>query len=197
MDDLVNDGEVEYGIGLTTTSSDANHSELTNQVSLTNTDNDNSGITVTPVSNNTSEDGTTGTFTVALKSQPTADVTFNILSDTPEEGTVDKPQLTFTAENWNTPQKPLTITGVDDLVNDGEVEYGIGLTTTSSDVNYSELEETVTVTNLDNEEPEVEEPEVEEPEVEEPIDEEFHVLGLAPKTSATRPQKMELLLPLK
>ncbi|MDF0555238.1 hypothetical protein PY364_19360, partial [Kamptonema sp. UHCC 0994] len=103
------------GIGLGTT---------INQ-SVTITDNDTAGITVTPTTGlTTTEAGGTANFTVVLNSQPTADVTIPLTSSNTAEGTADKSSLTFTSANWNVAQT-VTVTGVDDLVVDGNIAYNI------------------------------------------------------------------------
>jgi hypothetical protein len=154
VDDLVVDGKVAYNIvTAAATSTDTNYSGVNaNDVAVTNTDNDSKGITVTPTSGlTTTEAGGTATFTVVLNSQPTADVTIGTTSDNTAEGTVDKPSLTFTSANWNTPQT-VTVTGVDDLVVDGKVAYNIvTAAATSTDTNYSGVNANdVAVTNTDN-----------------------------------------------
>jgi len=60
--------------------------------------------------------------------------------------------LTFTPENWNVPQT-VTVTGVDDLAEDGDVAYAIiTAAATSSDPAYNGLDASnVSVTNLDDE----------------------------------------------
>ena len=93
---------------------------------VTNTDNDGSGITVTPTSGlTTTEAGGTATFTVVLTSQPTADVIDRRCSTSDAtEGTVSPASLTFTSANWNVAQT-VTVTGVDDVLDDGDVAYTI------------------------------------------------------------------------
>ena len=95
-------------------------------MAVTNTDNDAAGITVTPTSGLvTTEAGGTATFTVVLNAQPTADVTIALCSSSDTtEGTVAPASLMFTAANWNTAQT-VTVTGVDDAVDDGDVAYTI------------------------------------------------------------------------
>ena len=89
-------------------------------VTVTNTDNDAAGITVTPTAGlTTTEAGGTATFTVVLKTQPTADVTIALSSSDTTEGTVSPASLTFTAANWNMAQT-VTVTGVDDALDDGD-----------------------------------------------------------------------------
>ena len=156
VDDLVVDGDVAYTIvTATATSSDATYNGINpTDVSVTNTDNDTAGITVTPTSGLvTTEAGGTATFTVVLTSQPTANVTVALSSSDATEGTVAPASVTFTtaAGNWNTP-RTVTVTGVDDLVVDGDIVYSIvTAAAVSSDSNYSGLDpDDVSVTNTDN-----------------------------------------------
>jgi len=112
------------------------------------------GITVGSISGNTSESGTTATFTVVLDTKPTSDVTISLSSDNPNEGTVSPTSLTFTSVNWNAPQT-VSVTGVDDALVDGNISFtvilGIAVSTDSSynGINPSD----VTVINSDNETP--------------------------------------------
>ena len=59
------------------------------------------------------DEGESGTYTVALASQPTSDVTVAIGQRPPGRATVSPASLTFTADNWNTPQT-VTITSTED-----------------------------------------------------------------------------------
>ena len=59
------------------------------------------------------DEGQSGTYTVALASQPAADVTVAIGQRPPGRATVSPASLTFTADNWNTPQT-VTITSTED-----------------------------------------------------------------------------------
>jgi len=122
---------------------------------ITITDDGIAGITIIPTTGlATTEAGGTDTFTVVLNTQPTADVTINLTSDNPAEGTVNQPSLTFTPANWNTAQT-VTVTGVDDLVADGDIAYNIiTAPATSTDVNYNGVDGAdVVVSNSDNETP--------------------------------------------
>ena len=125
-DDL-DDGDVAYTIvTAAATSADAIYNGINAaDVAVTNTDNDAAGITVTPTSGLTTTEALgTATFTVVLTSQPTADVTIGLSPSDPTEGTVSSPSLTFTTANWNTPQT-VTVTGADDVLDDGNVAYTI------------------------------------------------------------------------
>jgi len=110
------------------------------------------GITVEPTSGLiTTEDGGTDTFTVALNTEPTANVTIGLSSNDTTEGTVSPTSLTFTAGDWDTPQT-VTVTGVDDSIEDGDVGYTIVLDRASSaDLDYNGLDPAdVSVVNQDN-----------------------------------------------
>src|SRR5437899_1120610 len=121
-------------------------------VGVTNTDNDTAGITVKPNAGlTTTEGGGTATFTVALTSQPTANVTVGLSSNDLTEGTVAPASVTFTSGNWNTAQT-VTVTGVNDFVMDGNVAYTIvTAAATSTDAGYNGMDTAdVGVTNTDN-----------------------------------------------
>lgn len=91
------------------------------------------------------------TFTVKLNSQPMSNVTIPISSNDTTEGTVSTSELTFTAANWSVLQT-VTVTGVDDLIVDGNILYTIIIgAATSSDLSYNGLNPAdVGLTNLDN-----------------------------------------------
>jgi uncharacterized repeat protein (TIGR01451 family) len=111
------------------------------------------GILVTPTSGlTTTEGGGTSEFSISLLSAPTGSVTIALSSDDTTEGTVSPPSVTFDAMNWSTPQ-PVTVTGVDDLLDDGDVVYHVVTApAVSADSRYSKLDPAdVTVTNLDDE----------------------------------------------
>ena len=59
------------------------------------------------------KEGQSGTYTVVLTSQPAADVTVAIGDHPAGRATVSPTSLTFTADNWNTPQT-VTITSAED-----------------------------------------------------------------------------------
>lgn len=121
-------------------------------VTITNQDNDVAGITVTPTSGLATTEGSgTATFTVVLDTIPFADVTIDLSSDNTDEGTVAPASLTFTPENALLPQT-VTITGVDDDLLDGLVQYNIVLApSTSTDAPYEGLDpDDVAVSNSDN-----------------------------------------------
>jgi hypothetical protein len=119
-------------------------------VSVTNMDDDTPGITVFPLSGTTTEANGTTTFTVVLDSQPSDDVIIALESDNTTEGTVNPASLTFTNADWNTP-KTVTVTGVDDDIDDGDIAYNIRGTVSSDDLNYHDFPfDIVRVTNEDD-----------------------------------------------
>jgi hypothetical protein len=154
VDDFVDDGDATYSIvTAAATSGDSNYNGRNpSDVSVTNADDDTAGITVIPTSGlTTTEAGGTATFTVVLNSKPIANVTVPLSSSNTAEGTVSTASLTFTMANWNTPQT-VTVTGVDDFVDDGNIAYSIvTAAATSSDSHYSGMNPSnVAATNTDN-----------------------------------------------
>jgi hypothetical protein len=96
-------------------------------VAVSNEDDDTAGIVVTPTEGLfTTEGGGTATFTVVLAARPTGDVTIALESSDDGEGLPEPASLTFTTDDWNTPQT-VTVTGQDDDLRDGDVAYTIRL----------------------------------------------------------------------
>jgi hypothetical protein len=165
-DDIDENGaSVGYTIDLTVTSGSDNgyNGIAANSANLTNADNDGdtTGVTVIVTDATTSEVGSAsekaGTFTVVLTSEPTDDVTIDLASDNAAEGIVTDPagkQLTFTAGDWDQAQA-VTVTGQDELIDDGDVSYSVGLTVNStSDNNYDGFTaSSAGFTNVDDDEP--------------------------------------------
>lgn len=154
VNDVIDDGDVAWTITLgAATSTDGGYAGFDpSDVTGTTIDNDGAGVTVTPTSGlSVSETGTTTMFTVVLQSQPTASVSIPVTSSDTTEATVSTATLTFTTGNWNTPQ-PITVTGVDDAIDDGNVNWTITLgAATSTDTGYAGFDPTdVTGTTVDN-----------------------------------------------
>ena len=128
-------------------------------VQCNNFDNDTASILVAPVTDTsnrlqTTESGVFKSSTVVLTSQPSADVTIPVSSSDTSEGIVNVSQLVFTNQNWNVPQT-ITVTGQDDLVSDGDVDYTVVLgNATSSDRNYNgKNPNDIYLTNMDDDTP--------------------------------------------
>ena len=102
------------------------------------------------VSGQATEGGGQATFTVVLRMPPTAAVTVSVTSRDTGEGTVEPSSLTFTTGNWNTAQT-VTVTGVDDDVDDGTVTWSVRLDPASGDTSYDTLDPVdVVVTTTDD-----------------------------------------------
>ncbi len=108
---------------------------------LTIDDDDSAAIQVQPLSGLvTGEDGTSAEFTVVLLTQPSAPVTIPVTSSDPSEATVNPESLEFSPANWNVPQT-VTVTGVNDAEEDGDVAYTIILgPAVSNDQNYAGID---------------------------------------------------------
>jgi Domain of unknown function (DUF4347)/FG-GAP-like repeat/RTX calcium-binding nonapeptide repeat (4 copies)/Calx-beta domain len=154
IDDLAADGDRNYKIvTAAAVSTDPNYNNLNpDDVAVTNNDNETPGITVNPTAGlTTNEVGDKANFDVVLNTQPTADVTVGLNSSNTAEGTVSTNSLTFTPANWNVPQQ-VTVTGVDDSITDGNIDYKIiTAAAVSTDPNYNNRDVAdVSITNQDN-----------------------------------------------
>jgi hypothetical protein len=110
-------------------------------------------VLLTPIDLSTGEDGSTGEFQVVLNSRPTANVILSFSSSDSAEGTPVLTTVTFTPDNWSTPQI-VTIQGKDDALIDGNVSYAIQTNVDSDDPNYSSIDvPNITLTNFDNDTP--------------------------------------------
>ena len=98
------------------------------------------GVTIkrTSTATATTEQGGTVQYSVVLDKAPMENVAIAFSSTDLTEGKVNTPSLTFTPQNWSTPQT-LTIQGVDDYLNDGNVAYNITGRITTDDLNYNRI----------------------------------------------------------
>jgi hypothetical protein len=155
VNDFVVDGNVQYTI-ITgpSTSADPNYNGLNPaDPSVLNMDNDTAGLII-PGANVGFQvaEGKTNTYTIALQSQPTDDVTISLASsDTVQGGSVSPTNLTFTAADWNIPQT-VSFIGANDLVLDGSTAWRITNSVTSPDPIYAALGSSfILITTLDDE----------------------------------------------
>jgi Tol biopolymer transport system component len=112
-------------------------------------------VTIIETNNTTlvTESSATDTYTLALGTQPTADVMVNIAGDA--QISVSPTALTFTPENWDVPQT-VTVAAADDSVIEGAHTAVITHGVISADAGYDGLAVAdVTVTITDNDEPPV------------------------------------------
>lgn len=152
QDDALFDGAIAYSIVLgAASSSDSRYSGMNPpDVSVVNADNE-PGTTINKTGVTTTEAGGQDTFTIVLNTLPTDNVTIGLSSSDTSEGTVLPATVTFTTGDWNIPQV-VTVTGVNDDVDDGDVAYSIVTApATSTDGNYSGFNGAdVAAVNLDN-----------------------------------------------
>ena len=153
VNNSIDDGDVTFTVTTSdATSADSKYNGLNPpDIQVTCTDDDIAGITVSAISGNTREDGTSATFTIVLNTEPTDDVTISVESNNVAEGTVSPASVTFTSTNWNNPQT-ITVTGVDDAVADGNQTYTITIhTAVSADLNYNGIDpEDISLQNIDD-----------------------------------------------
>ena len=132
-----------------------NGTELTpQQATVRIADDDTRGVIISLASGNTSESGGKATFTVVLTSQPTSEVIISLSSSDITEGTVSPAALIFTTANWSN-VRTVTITGVDDNIEDGDVDFRIE-TGLASGGDYGGISiANVNVKNIDNDFPDI------------------------------------------
>lgn len=157
VDDAVDDGDIAYSIQLDLTSADPKYAAIDpDDVSMINNDDaDTAGISIVPVSEVTSENGTKATFKVALSSEPLADIVLAVISQDSTEGIADPASLTFTSLNWSDTQT-VTVTGQDDGDKDGNVSYNVRLSVSNAngDIKYATIAPVnVPLNNQDNDQP--------------------------------------------
>jgi hypothetical protein len=152
VNDNVAEGAHTGTITHTAASSDARYNGLAVAgVTAQITDNDTAGLQITQSggSTNVTEGAATDSYTVALTSRPTANVTITVSPDS--QVSADKTTLTFTPSNWNLAQT-VTVTAVDDAIAQGAHNGTIAHTVSSTDAKYSGLAAaSVTAQITDNE----------------------------------------------
>lgn len=128
VDDVFIDGPKNCLISSTaSTSVDAVYAGKTMPVvTVINADNDTAGFTIIPITTAvTTEGGGQAQFSLVMNTRPFGNVTITgITTSDATEGTISPANITFTTNDWNTPQI-LTITGVDDFMSDGSITYTI------------------------------------------------------------------------
>ncbi len=153
VDDEIDDGDADYEIDLSVSASPAGspYAGLTADVAGTNSDDDMAGLSVPPGRLATSEAGGTARFTVSLASEPTGPVTVSVSSSDAGEATAAPSLLVFNAGSWDT-ALTVTVTGIDDKIDDGDVDYGIRLSVSAAPAGspYKRMLITVLGTNSDD-----------------------------------------------
>ena len=127
------------------------HEDDPTEVMLTICDDD--AIVVDVVDAYTSEDGGKASLKVTLGQKPLAPVSVGISSSDLTEGQVSQGVVFFSVDGWNVPQV-ITVTGLDDLFDDGDVAYEVLFSNVySQDSLFNNAKEpSVWLTNKDNDE---------------------------------------------
>ncbi len=109
------------------------------------------GITVTESDGSTivTEDGEGDSLSVSLETAPTADVTITVSTSGPDDIGFTPQTLTFTSENWQTPQTIL-LSAINDTITEGTENFTLILTTSSPDTAYDGRTSSVSVAVIDN-----------------------------------------------
>lgn len=128
LDDFVDDGDASFTVQVTVASADERYAALDpDDVSVVNTDDETAGISVTGIDETTSELGGVAIVTVALDSEPLADVTLVLeISDATEGIVLGGSLVTFTVATWATAQT-IVVQGLPDGVSDGDQPFSLVL----------------------------------------------------------------------
>ena len=130
VNDDVQDGTQEGQIQITSVSSDAFYDGMGRDINARNTDDDRAGVTITPTvglrTTEADEGSFDASFRVVLNSAPEsgASVTVSLQSSNTNEGTLSLSSLVFDENTWAIPQL-VELTGVDDLLEDGDQAFAI------------------------------------------------------------------------
>ena len=146
---ILNITETDYIVGY-----DNDSDGISNIVELASGSSPYGGFAISSISGNTTETGVSASFTIALTAAPVNDVVITLSSSNALEGSIDENAVTFTSENWNAPQT-VTVTGINDEVVDGNVDYAIRFTEVASvDSNYNaQTIDDLGIINIDNDSP--------------------------------------------
>lgn len=137
-----------YTFSLAALNSNGDRSE---PVSASAVPNPPSFVAIDPTTVSATEGGARGSYDVVLAARPTDDV---IITVTPgSEVTVSPETLTFTPENWESPQA-VSVTAVDDALEEGNHSETVAHAVSSSDPSFDGIElPVVSVTIVDNDAP--------------------------------------------
>ncbi|MBQ9396477.1 MAG: hypothetical protein IJU23_13315 [Proteobacteria bacterium] len=152
VDDVLVDGDIKSNVTIKLASDDTHFAGVSKDVEFTTLDNDEAGFVVTSTAATYAENsGATDSMTVALKAQPTENVTVTVASsDSTELAVTSDATLTFTADNWNTPQT-VNVKVVDDNLADGQQTAYVSFTGASSDEKFNDIKgQSATFTIVDN-----------------------------------------------
>ncbi|MGV2339226.1 MAG UNVERIFIED_CONTAM: S8 family serine peptidase [Planctomycetaceae bacterium] len=156
VDDSYDDGDVPWDVIIDPAiSSDPMYNGRDAwDLSFFNVNDDFASILVTDISGTeTTEQGGTVTFNVALTAKPLLPVTLDVNSYDLTEGVPSVSFLNFDENNWNVPQS-VTVTGQDDTIYDRNVGYWVVVSPNTSDPAYSSVfPQWIALINIDDEPP--------------------------------------------
>ena len=141
QDDADADGSQDYTVTLTVdqaNTADAVYDVLSALTVYAVNADDEYGLVTGAVTGQATEAGGQASFTVALRTQPAQAVTVAVTSRASSEGRVSPSTLTFQPGSWSTTQT-VTVTGLNDNVDDGTVTWNVRLDPASGDANYNAL----------------------------------------------------------
>ena len=125
---------------------------ITGSVAVSVDDDDTTGLELSTTTVSVTEGGATGSFTVALSTQPTAEVTVSLRSDDTTSVTVSPTSLTFDADTWDTAQT-VTVTAIQD---DDAVDESVSVALSANGGDYERVTGSVTVSVTDDDTPALE-----------------------------------------
>ena len=132
---------------LTHTAAGADYANRTADLTVTVTDDDTAALVLSQPRLTVLEGDAAGSsYTVKLATQPTGDVTVTVSGHASTDLTLDKTTLTFTLNNWNTPQTVTATAGQDTDATDDSAT----LTHTASGADYANRTADLTVTISDD-----------------------------------------------
>ena len=157
VDDHFIDGDQDYKVRVKFITFDEQYGNLDDKwITGKNIDMNVAALTKEYTETTVSEDGTSLSIDLSLSSIPTADVTVALASSDKTEMSVKPASMTFTPENWDQPQK-ITVTGLDDVVIDGDIISDLTLKVTSEDKNFggdgaeiAAIDDKIEIKTLDN-----------------------------------------------
>jgi hypothetical protein len=135
------DGNQAYQIlfGSATSTDTAYAGKTSAPISLTNVDNNVAGLSISPKTSLTINEGSSKDIGMKLTAQPTDDVTVTFtVTDGDGQATLSTTSLTFTPANWNSTQN-VTINAVAGDGIDGDQLFKFDVNTTSNDVLFNNL----------------------------------------------------------
>lgn len=150
VDDFIVDGAQTCTLGFTATSTDTLYQDISfPSVEVTVSSDDVAGIGIDPIGLTIGEAGEVDLYTITLTSEPTATVNIDLTSTDSSECSVT-PSISLNAGNWNS-GVPVTVTAVDDDIDDDNQSCTITSAVTSADPNYDgRAMSTVPVTVVDD-----------------------------------------------